>query len=286
MPFRYGGVLTRSWTSVPDCQRLVGTGCDERDGEMGRYDGKNVVVIGGSSGLGLATAQLLADDGARVMITGRTRETLEDAGRRLGGNAVAVRSDVGSLPEIDALADRVKAEFGTVDALLVNAGIGSYDPFDAVSEQTYDEVFTINTKGPFLHRAEAGAAAGRGQWRGADHVDRERLGLRRGQRLFGQQGGPALDGPYSRPGAAAPEDPGQRGQPRPDRHGQTGEGTAGGSRGTDEGRVHREQPDAAVRPPGRVCPGGGVHGLRRDGHDRGRTGGSPPSLPALTNRSA
>lgn len=117
---------------------------------MGRYNGKNVVVIGGSSGLGLATAQLLADDGARVMVTGRHQETLEDAGRRLGGNAVTVRSDVGSLPEIDALADRVKAEFGTVDALLVNAGIGSYDPFDAVPEQTYDEVFTINTKGPFF----------------------------------------------------------------------------------------------------------------------------------------
>jgi NAD(P)-dependent dehydrogenase (short-subunit alcohol dehydrogenase family) len=117
---------------------------------MGRYDGKNVVITGGSSGLGLATAQHLVDEGARVLITGRTPETLEDAGRRLGGNAVTVQSDASSLSEIDALADRVEAEFGTVDALFVNAGIGSFDPFDAVTEQTFDEVFAINTKGPFF----------------------------------------------------------------------------------------------------------------------------------------
>ncbi len=117
---------------------------------MGRYDGKNVVITGGSSGLGLATAQHLVDEGARVLITGRTRETLEDAGRRLGGNAITVQSDASSLPAIDALADRVKAEFGTVDALFVNAGIGSFDRFDAVTEQTFDEVFAINVKGPFF----------------------------------------------------------------------------------------------------------------------------------------
>lgn len=117
---------------------------------MGRYGGKNVVITGGSSGLGLATAQHLVDEGARVLITGRTRETLEDAGRRLGGSVIAVQSDASSLPEMDALADRVEAEFGTVDALFVNAGIGSFDRFDEVTEQTFDEVFAINVKGAFF----------------------------------------------------------------------------------------------------------------------------------------
>jgi len=117
---------------------------------MSRYDGKNVVITGGSSGLGLAAAQHLVNNGARVLVTGRHQETLETASRLLGDNGVAVQSDSSSLPDIDALTDRIRSEFGTVDALVVNAGIGSFDPFDAVTEQTFDEVFAINTKGPFF----------------------------------------------------------------------------------------------------------------------------------------
>ncbi|CAN5429604.1 SDR family oxidoreductase [soil metagenome] len=117
---------------------------------MSSYEGKNTVITGGTSGLGLATAQHLIAGGGRVLITGRTPSMVAAAGRRLGDSAIAVVSDTSSLPQIDALAERVKAEFGTVDALVVNAGIGSFDPFDTVTEQTYDEVFAINTKGPFF----------------------------------------------------------------------------------------------------------------------------------------
>jgi NAD(P)-dependent dehydrogenase (short-subunit alcohol dehydrogenase family) len=80
---------------------------------MGRYDGKTVLITGGSTGLRLATAQLLAAEGARFMITGRTQGRLDSAAERLGGNVTAVRSDAASLPAIDVLADRAKAEFGT-----------------------------------------------------------------------------------------------------------------------------------------------------------------------------
>ena len=117
---------------------------------MGRYNGKKVVITGGSSGLGLAAARYLVDNGARVLVTGRHQEALESAGRALGANGIAVRSDAGSLADIDALADRVAHEFGSVDALVVNAGVGSFDPFDAVTEQIFDTVFAINTKGPFF----------------------------------------------------------------------------------------------------------------------------------------
>jgi len=117
---------------------------------MGRYDDKTAVITGGSSGLGLAVARHLVDEGARVVVTGRTQKTLDDAAELLGSRALAVRSDTSSLAEIDALAERVRAELGTVDALVVNAGIGSFDPFDAVTEQTFDEVFAINVKGPFF----------------------------------------------------------------------------------------------------------------------------------------
>ena len=117
---------------------------------MGRYDGKNVVITGGSSGLGLAAARFLSDEGARVMVTGRHQETLEQAARELGDRGIAVQSDTSSLSDIDALADRVRTEFGTAHALVVNAGIGSFDPFDEVTEQTFDDVFAINAKGPFF----------------------------------------------------------------------------------------------------------------------------------------
>lgn len=117
---------------------------------MSRYDGRNVVITGGSSGLGLAAAQLMTSEGARVLVTGRTPGTLDDARRALGDNGIAVRSDTSSLNDIDALVERVGDELGTVDALVVNAGVGSFDSFDAVTEQTFDEVFAINTKGPYF----------------------------------------------------------------------------------------------------------------------------------------
>jgi NAD(P)-dependent dehydrogenase (short-subunit alcohol dehydrogenase family) len=117
---------------------------------MGRYDGKNVVITGGSSGFGLVTAQLLVDEGARVLITGRHQDTLDVARDELGENAIAIRSDAGSLSDIDALAEQVQAEFGTIHALFANAGVNGFAPFEATSEELFDQVLTINAKGPYF----------------------------------------------------------------------------------------------------------------------------------------
>jgi len=84
------------------------------------------------------------------VITGRTQSTLDAAGERLGANAVVVRSDMASLPDIDALAERAGAEFGSLDAIFVNAGVTNFVPFEQMSEQVYDELLTVNAKGPYF----------------------------------------------------------------------------------------------------------------------------------------
>src|SRR5690242_6777183 len=80
----------------------------DRKTDMTTYDGKRVVITGGTSGIGLATAQLLSAGGARVMVTGRTLASLDAARTTLGPTAVVVAND--AVSEIDALVDRAAAE--------------------------------------------------------------------------------------------------------------------------------------------------------------------------------
>ena len=117
---------------------------------MERYEGKKVVIIGGTSGMGLATAKMLLDGGARVLVTGLSKAGLESAQKELGKDALVVSSDARSLTEIDALATRVKAEFDTFDLLFVNAGFSIPAPFESVTEAIYDEMFNLNAKGPLF----------------------------------------------------------------------------------------------------------------------------------------
>ena len=117
---------------------------------MERYQGKKVVIIGGTSGMGLATAKMLIDGGARVLVTGRSQADLDSARQELGEGAVVVSSDARSLTDIDALASRVKVEFDTFDLLFVNAGFGLFAPFEHTTEAIYDEMFNLNAKGPFF----------------------------------------------------------------------------------------------------------------------------------------
>ncbi|GAA2693969.1 MULTISPECIES: SDR family oxidoreductase [Actinosynnema] len=117
---------------------------------MDDYTGRRVVVTGGGSGIGLATARLLVSAGARVLITGRDPETLESARRELGDHALTARGDTSSLADLDALAARVRDEFGEVDALFVNAGVSAFAPLEHTTEALYDELFAINAKGAYF----------------------------------------------------------------------------------------------------------------------------------------
>src|SRR5579871_3483209 len=117
---------------------------------MERYQGKKVVIIGGTSGMGLATAKMLLDGGARVLVTGRSQAGLDSAQKELGKGALVVSSDARSLTDIDALATRVKAEFDTVDLLSVSAGFSIRAPLESLTEAVYDEMFNLNVKGPLF----------------------------------------------------------------------------------------------------------------------------------------
>jgi len=117
---------------------------------MERYQGKKVVIIGDTSGMGLATAKMLLDGGARVLVTGRSKAGLESAQKELGKDAIVVSSDARSLTEIDALASRVKAEFDTFDLLFVNAGFSCRASLENMTEAIYDEMFNLNAKGPYF----------------------------------------------------------------------------------------------------------------------------------------
>ncbi|ORA20153.1 SDR family oxidoreductase [Mycobacterium arosiense] len=117
---------------------------------MTEYGGRRVVITGGTSGMGLATAKLLLDKGARVLVTGRSEAAVHSARDALGPNAIAIQSDATSSLDIDALAERAKAEFGSFDLLFVNAGSTRFVPFQDMTEAVYDDLLTLNTKAPYF----------------------------------------------------------------------------------------------------------------------------------------
>lgn len=117
---------------------------------MKRLEGKVAVVTGGNSGIGLASAKRLQEEGARVAISGRNQKTLAEAAKTLGKDVLAIQSDVSKLPDVDKLYSAVSQKFGKIDVLFVNAGVAKFAPLTATSEQLYDEMFDINAKGAYF----------------------------------------------------------------------------------------------------------------------------------------
>ncbi len=117
---------------------------------MGRLANKLALITGGSSGIGLATAKLFAAEGARVAITGRNPKALEAARLRIGRDTLAITSDSADLAAIEALMATLKDNFGALDIIFLNAGIGEAVTVDKATEADFDRTFDVNVKGPFF----------------------------------------------------------------------------------------------------------------------------------------
>jgi len=117
---------------------------------MTRLHNKTAVITGGTTGIGFETTRQFIAEGARVIITGQNDARLQTAVQMLGSKVIPVRADVRSLSDLNGLATRVKEEFGRLDILFANAGIGYFAPLEEVDEALYDNQFDINVKGVFF----------------------------------------------------------------------------------------------------------------------------------------
>ena len=109
--------------------------------------GKIALVTGGSTGIGLATAQELAAQGAKVYITGRRQAELDAARADIGAAAVAIRADVSRMADLDAVYAQIAKEEGRLDILFANAGGGDMLPLGAITEEQFDRIFATNVRG-------------------------------------------------------------------------------------------------------------------------------------------
>ena len=117
---------------------------------MKKLEEKIAVITGGTSGIGLATAQKFVEEGAYVFVTGRRQSELNKAVKQIGKNVTGVQGDVSNLADLDRLYDTVKEQKGRIDILLANAGIMELLPLETVSETYFDKTFSVNVKGVFF----------------------------------------------------------------------------------------------------------------------------------------
>ncbi|MDR6968088.1 NAD(P)-dependent dehydrogenase (short-subunit alcohol dehydrogenase family) [Flavobacterium arsenatis] len=114
---------------------------------MSKLKEKIAVVTGGSAGIGFASAKEFSAQGAKVIITGRNQQAIDEAVAKLGNNAIGIRADAIHIKDTENLVAQVKSLYGKVDILLVNAGVSHQEPIGHITEETFDTLMDINFKG-------------------------------------------------------------------------------------------------------------------------------------------
>jgi NAD(P)-dependent dehydrogenase (short-subunit alcohol dehydrogenase family) len=117
---------------------------------MQKFKNKVVLITGGTNGMGFTTAKDFINEGAIVIITGRSQETVDKALHQLGSNAKGFVSNAGKVSDIFNLQQQVKKYTDKLDVLFVNAGYGKFAPIEMVDEAHFDELFNMLVKGTFF----------------------------------------------------------------------------------------------------------------------------------------
>jgi NAD(P)-dependent dehydrogenase (short-subunit alcohol dehydrogenase family) len=117
---------------------------------MSRLKGKVAVITGGNSGIGLATAQRFANEGAHVFIIGRRQDALAEAQRRIGSNVTVIQADASRLEDLDRVAAAVRTAKGKVDVVVSSAALVEQVPLREITPEHYDRTFALNARGPLF----------------------------------------------------------------------------------------------------------------------------------------
>ncbi|MEM1105840.1 MAG: SDR family oxidoreductase [Pseudomonadota bacterium] len=120
---------------------------------MTRFENKTVLITGGTSGIGLVTAERLQAEGARIAVTGSNADRLASFASNHPG-AVTIKADNGEPASAAALAEAVKAELGQVDAVFLNAGFGRFVPVEHLTAEEFDDQYAVNVRGPLLQAGQ------------------------------------------------------------------------------------------------------------------------------------
>jgi NAD(P)-dependent dehydrogenase (short-subunit alcohol dehydrogenase family) len=117
---------------------------------MSRFTDKIVVITGGTSGIGLAAARRFISEGAKVVVTGRSPQSVRDAQKELGTNGIAIAADVTKSAELDALFRQVRETYGRIDVLYANAGIAKLGSAAETTEDVFDNILDANFRGAYF----------------------------------------------------------------------------------------------------------------------------------------